>query len=371
MIKVLFFIETIDGGGAEKVLCNLVNNMDQSKFDITVQTVWPCNPNAFLAQGIHYKSMYPVKNKINIVRYQAEAMVGLAYVLHMKDDYDIECAYLECGATKILASSTNKKAVKLAWIHCDLRKRSLNPTKFAKKTAKYYKKYNKTVCVSEEGRQSFLELFGNDFETVVVHNTVDCEEIIQKAEECLFDKEKTGCPLVISLGRLSAPKHFIRLLKAHKRFMDEGVKHRLMILGEGSDRGELEQYIEENQLQNSVLLPGYKSNPYPYLKAADLLVCSSIYECFSTFITEGLILGKPIVTTDVGGMRELLGDSEYGLITDNEDEAFYEGMKKMLVDVDLRTEYGKKSAVRGSDFSTEKLVSETEQFFLDCVSGRR
>ncbi len=369
MIKILFFIETIEGGGAEKVLCNLVNNMDKKKFDITVQTVWHCNPDNYLSKGIHYKSVYPVKNRFNRLRYQTEAALGVFYSLHMKDDYDIECAYLECGATKALAGSTNKKAAKLAWIHCDLIKRMLNPKEFAKQTSKYYKKYDRIVCVSEKGRQSFLELFGESFDVAVVHNTVDCEEILKKSEEIVSDIDNMSEPLVVSLGRLSAPKHFIRLLQSHKRLMDEGIKHKLMILGEGAERVKLEQYIEENKLQGSVLLPGFKSNPYPYLKSADLLACSSVYECYSTFITEGLILGKPIVTTDVGGMRELLGDCEYGLITDNEDLAFYEGMKRMLSDTELRIEYEKKAVVRGQGFCTDILVKEAERFFVDCVNG--
>lgn len=364
MIKILFFIETIVGGGAEKVLRNLVNNMDQNKFNITVQTVWPCNPNNYLVPGIRYKSIYRKQNILNTIRYRVEAAFGLSYSLHIKDDYDIECAYLECGTTKVLSSSTNKKAVKLAWVHCDLKKLMPDPEAFAKETAKYYAKYNKVVCVSEKGKQSFVELFGNSIETDIVHNTVDCEEILQKAVDELPNKEAVYHPLVVSLGRLSTPKHYMRLLRAHKKLMDEGVEHNLLIVGEGPDRAELEQFIEENHLQNSVQLPGFKSNPYPYLKAADLLACSSIYECFSTFITEGLILGKPIVTTDVSGMRELLGDSEYGFITDNDDDEFYKGMRRMLLDSKMRSDYARKAIIRGKSFSTNKLVKDTEQFLI-------
>lgn len=371
MIKILFFIETIDGGGAEKVLRNLVNNMDQTKFNITVQTVWPCDSKKYLISGIRYKSMYPVRNQFNTLRYRIETALGIAYFLHIKDDYDIECAYLECGSTKVLAGSRNKKAVKLAWVHCDLKKLMPEPEYFAKSTAKYYTKYDKVVCVSEMGRQSFVELFGTAIDTVVVHNTVDCEEIIQKATEEIPEKEALYHPLVVSLGRLSTPKHYIRLLKAHKRLWDEGIHHNLLIVGEGDDRSELERYITENHLEKTAQLPGFRSNPYPYLKIADLLACSSIYECFSTFVTEGLIMGKPIVATDVSGMRELLGDSEYGFITDNDDVGFYEGMKKLLTDEKLRIHYAERSAVRGREFSTQRLVQETEQFFMDCLNGRR
>lgn len=359
--KILFFIETIDGGGAEKVLRNLVNNMDLEKFDITVQTVFPCASDKLLVPGIRYRSMYPVCSRWNQLRYRLEAECGLSYVLHVKDDYDIECAYLECGATKILAGSTNKKARKLAWVHCDLQKAMSDPEAFAAKTAKYYAKYDEVVCVSRQGQQSFRELYGDTVDTVIVRNTVDCEEIRQKADQPL--ERALAHPLVVSLGRLSEPKCYLRMLKAHKRLLREGVQHHLLILGEGPDRPMLEDFIRENQLQETVNMPGFAENPYPYLKKADLLACSSIYECFSTFVTEGLILGKPIVTTDVSGMRELLGDSQWGLITENEDDSFYEGMKKMLLEEELRRHYEEAAGLRGSEFSTEKLVAETETYF--------
>lgn len=371
MIKILFFIETIDGGGAEKVLRNLVNNMDQSRFAITVQTLWPCDAKQYLVPGIRYKSVYPARDRVHMLRYRLEAAAGLTYALHIKDDYDIECACLECGATKIMAASTNKKAVKLAWIHCDLQKAMPDPQAFARETAGYYAKFDKVVCVSKQGRQSFVELFGMADKAVIVYNTIDCEEIRSRSAEALPAGEAFAHPLVVSLGRLAEPKHYIRLLRAHKRLLAEGIRHELLIVGEGPDREMLEEYIHENGLEETVSLPGFRSNPYPYLKHADLLACSSIYECFSTFIAEGLVLGKPIVTTDVSGMRELLGDSEYGLIMEIDDDAFYEGVKKMLLDDSLREDYARKAAIRGRDFSTENLVEDTQAFFAECLRNGR
>lgn len=364
-IKILFFIETIDGGGAEKVLRNLVNNMDQKKFDITVQSVFPGNAADLLTEGIRYRTLYARDSKINRLRYRLEAALGLSYVLHIKDAYNIECACLECGSTKIISGSTNKKAKKLAWVHCDLKKAMADPAKFAAKTRKQYQKFDKVVCVSQQGKASFDELFSGQIPSVLVYNTVDREEILQKAQEP--EEQKYGDPLVVSLGRLSEPKCYIRMLKAHRKLMEEGVEHHLLILGEGAERNVLEAYIRENRLEQTVHLPGFVDNPYPYLNAADLLACSSVYECFSTFVTEGLILGKPIVTTDVSGMRELLGDSRWGLITDNEDDAFYEGMKQMLLKEDLRRNYGEKAKIRGADFSTEQLVRQTEEFFENLL----
>lgn len=368
MIKILFFIENLTEGGAEKVLRNLVNNMDQTKFDITVQTVWPCDFEKYLVKGVKYKSMYSKHNSINNMRYRFEAETGLAYKLHIKDNYDIECAYLEAGATKIMAASTNKEAKKLAWVHCDLQKAMSNPAAFAEKTKPYYAKFDKAICVSQNVRDSFAELFGDTVPAEVVYNTVDDKEIINKAQEPTPETDEMSPLTVVSLGRLSSPKNYLRLLKTHKKLVDDGIRHNLWIFGEGPERAKLEQFIAENELSETAKLKGFRDNPFPYLHKADLLACSSDYEGFSTFVTEGIILGKAIVTTDCTGMRELLGDSEYGLITELSDDGLYEGMKQMLTDVTMRDKYAEKAAERGKAFSAKELAKKTEKFFEELIN---
>ncbi len=369
MIKILFFIENLSEGGAEKVLRDLVNHMDRTRFDITVQTVWPCDAKKYLAPGIRYKSMYASQSKANRMRYRAEAESGLAYRLHIRDDYDIECAYLEMGPTKVMAASTNKKAKKLAWVHCDMKKAVSDPRAFVEKTAPWYAKFDQVVCVSQTAKQSFDELFQNRFDSTVLNNVIDDAAIREKALLPLPKWAEKRRFTVLSVGRLSAPKKFLRLLQAHKRLLDEGFAQDLWILGDGPERPMLEQYVAENRLQDSVRMPGFAENPYPFMREADLLACSSVYEGYSTFMTEAIILGRPIVTTDVSGMRELLGDSEYGLIVENDDEAFYQGMKRMLTDAELRDHYAGKAAIRGNDFSAEKLTKETEEYFMKLAGN--
>ena len=172
---------------------------------------------------------------------------------------------------------------------------------------------------------------------------------------------------LLSEGLIPYQKNFLRLMQAHKRLLGEGLQHDQCILGAGSERPMLEQYVAENGLQDSVWMPGFMENPYPFMREADLLACSSIYEGYSTFMTEGIILGKPIVTTDVSGMRELLGDSEFGLIVENDDEAFYQGMKRMLTERELREIFSEKAVARGRDFSAEQLTRKTEAFFEELI----
>lgn len=367
MIKILFFIDSISGGGAEKVLRNLVNNMDQSKFEITVQTINDSvKAETLLKDGIRYKTINRFKNRVLNKLYQYWvrlcAELKILYPLYIKDDYDIEVAYLECGPTKIIASSTNKKAVKIAWVHCDLEKKE-GFADSIEKSRKYYEKYDEIVCVSENVKQSFEKLFGTDMETTVLYNVNDENEILEKAELPVPFQKKSSGELFVAVGRLTRQKGFDRLIEACRLLRDEGYSFELWILGEGSEREKLEELIRKYRLEDIISLLGFVENPYPYIKKADILVCSSRYEGMSTVVTEGLILGKAIVTTACTGMMELLGDSEYGIITEDNSHALFNGINEMLNTPDLLEDYAGKAKQRGNLFKKKVTVEVTENFF--------
>lgn len=368
MIKILFLIENITEGGAEKVLRTLVNNMDQNKFEITVQTLTQADAEQYLAPGIRYKAINrcktPLGRKLFHCWVRLCAELKWLYPLYIKDDYDIEVAYLECGPTKIMAGSTNQKAKKIAWVHCDLsKKEGIADQTDQLKT--YYQAYDKVVCVSENVRESFIRQFGPCPEAMVLYNVNDEKKILKKA--VAFDAPKGNGTNMVAVGRLTRQKGFDRLIEACGALKRDGYHFQLRILGEGPERQKLEQLILQNGISDAVELLGFQQNPYPYLNAADLVVCSSRYEGFSTVVTEAMILGKPVVTTHCTGMDELLGDSEFGLITEDSVEGIYQGMKRMLEDPELRAHYAQKAAIRGRDFSKEKLVKQTEQFFEELL----
>ena len=168
---------------------------------------------------------------------------------------------------------------------------------------------------------------------------------------------------MVTVGRLEPQKGYDRLIKIVDRLRKEKLVFQLKIIGEGPDRKQLEELIEKYEIQDIVTLLGFQSNPYKYIKASDLFVCSSRSEGLSTVVTEALILGIPVVATDCSGMMELLGDSEYGLVTQNTDESLFEGIKKMLSDESLRTYYRNKSEERSGDFDIEKTMKEVEKLW--------
>ena len=367
-IKVLFYIDTLSGGGAEKVLRNLVNSMDTEKFDITVQTTFKENHKKYLNNGINYKYCYKARNKITDIIFRLETQAGLIYPLHNKSDYDIEVAYLEAAPTKIIAGSTNKKAKKLAWVHCDLQKNTDDVEAYKNKTRDWYNKYDRIVCVSKNVEKSFKEIYGDEPETVVVYNTIDDSEIKTKSQSALSVDIRKRKLTLITVGRFLPQKNYPRLLKTVKTLLNEGFDFDLWVLGDGALLPDIEEYIKKHNISQNIRLFGFVDNPYPFIRNADIAVCSSDYEGFSTFITESLILGKPIVTTDCSGMDELLGENEYGIITENHDDAFTDGLRKMLKNPDLINNYAEKSAIRGQEFSKEFLTQKTEKLFLEMLN---
>lgn len=371
MIKILFFISGLSEGGAEKVLRSLVNNMDQDKFYITVQTIDKYDPEMFLTKGIHYKVINKYKTKIGrklfsyLFRFCAE--LRWAYRLFVKDDYDIEVAYLETIPTKIIAQSTNKKAKKIAWIHCDLSmKEGMQAVRNKLRTQ--YEQFDEIVCVSEDVRSGFRKLIGSDLDAVVLPNVIDDEEIRAKADEPVQWHKDEDKVQLLAVGRLTRQKNFARLIKTCSRLRDAGCRFYLNILGEGPERSELEKQITDLKLDDFVMLKGFVCNPYPWIKQADIVVCSSDYEGISTVVQEALILGKPVVTTSCTGMKELLGESEYGIIVGRSEEGLYQGLYQMITDANMRRMLSEKAKERSALLRKSKVIDKTEKFFTSVLN---
>lgn len=374
MIKILFFIPGLSEGGAEKVMCSLVNNMDQSKFDITVQTIDQYDPKQYLAEGIHYKAINQCRSrlgrKIFSYWFRLWAELKLAYRFWVKDNYDIEVAYLETAATKIIAQSTNKKAAKVAWVHCDLSKKE-GIYSSVKKIRRQYSRYDKIVCVSRDVEAGFHKVFGKEFDTLVLPNVIDEKEIIRKAEEQIDWEAKPNQINLLAVGRLSKEKNYAHLIDTCGRLRDDGYQIRLVILGEGPERNNLEAQIRKLMLEKYITLKGFTKNPYPWIKAADFLVCSSEYEGSSTVVQEALILGTVVVTTPCGGMKDLLGQSEYGLIVENSKKGLYSGLKKLIDKPNFKQKYERSIDKNRRSFSKKKRVDQTEKFFQSIIKIRK
>lgn len=369
--KVLFLLHSLGGGGAERVLVNLVNNMDLKKYDIHVQTIFKAGVNKeFLNNDIKliesgWKSFKGISLLFKLIPSK------ILFKLLIKDTgYDLMVAYLHGAPTKIIAGCPNKNVKKIAWLHTDMRRSTLNRIFFSKdEIIKTFNLYDRIVGVSNTVSNSFIDIYGLKEKVVVKYNTNNTREINrlskESIEEGLFSKNILN---IISIGSLTRVKGYSRLLSICKKLFDEGFEFKLYILGKGSEEKKLQDFIDKNNLSEKITLLGFKVNPYPYLKKADLFVCSSFSEGLSTVISEAIILGVPVISTRVSGAEEVLGsNNEYGIIVENSQEALYQDLKELIKSPKKVENYKKKASERATFFDTDKSVKEVEDMFDEVL----
>ena len=366
--KILLFIESLAGGGAENVLTTLVENIDMTRFDVTVCTVVDTGVyRDRVRRCVNYCSIIEESNSLfGRLKYKLIYSIlppWLVYRLFVPKGYDVEIAFIEGYATRIISASTNKHSRKIAWVHTDLLNNHWTDIAYKSRSeeSEAYTKFDDVVCVSENVSNSVLSINPSLQNLRVINNPVDDVSIREKARGAVVDSTFIeGRIKLVSVGRLVPQKGYDRLLPILKCLHDEGYPFVMNILGEGPDRSELESFISANEMESYVSLMGFTSNPYPYVKASDLFVCSSRSEGYSTAVTEALILGLPVITTLCSGMKELLGDGEYGVIVDNDDASLLDGLRRLLSDETMINNYRKKSATRGKDFSLERQMRRIE-----------
>lgn len=368
MKKILFMIHDLEHGGAEKVLVNLVNNLDNSKFDITVMTLFDVGINRqFLNSYITYKSCFKKVFPANSHLMKLLTPTQL-HKLFIKEKYDIEIAYLEGPCARIISGCPNKNTKLVSWIHIELHTKKAVASSFRNysEALNCYNKFNKIICVSQDVMNDFTSLIDCQNTVDVLYNTNETNDIIEKSKKPIHDNRLHSNSIkLIGVGKLLKNKGFDRLVKIIFRLIQEGYNVQLFILGIGPLQEELEQFIIDNNMTEHIFLLGYDTNPYKYVSACNLFVCSSLREGFSTAATEALIVGTPVCTVNVSGMKEMLGNNnQYGLVVENTDEALYEGIKKLLDDPELLAYYKQKAIERGKIFTTENTVKAAEEMLL-------
>lgn len=368
MIKILFMIHDLGQGGAEKVLVNLVNNMDLSKFDITVMAMFGGGVNEqFLKKTIRYQTLFSkaFPGNSHIMKLYTPEQLHRFFI---KEKYDIEVSYLEGPSARIISGCPNKDTKLISWIHVEQHKKESAAKAFRsyKESVECYKRFHKTVCVSEAVKKDFHALYSMILEPVVLYNTNETNQILKLKDEPIEEESFKKDEIRLGgVGKIMPNKGFDKLARIHKRLIDEGYPVHTYILGKGPEQDPIEDYVKENGLEESFTFLGYQTNPYKYVANCDIFVCTSVAEGFSTAATEALIVGTPVVTTPVAGMKELLGENdEYGIVAEQSETSIFENIVKLLDDQKLLNEYKTKAKIRGKDFSTENTVKAVEDLLI-------
>lgn len=363
--KILFLIHDLSVGGAEKVLVNLVNHLDREKFDITVMALFAGGVNEqFLPKDICYKTVFQ-----KMFRGNSKMMLLFSprqlHKMFIKDHYDIEVSYLEGPSARIISGCPNKDTKLVTWIHVEQHTRKLAAKSFRsyEESRKCYEKFDNVIGVSEYVCNDFKNIYPSLKHVEVLYNTNETEQILEKMDEPIKEMEFKKHEInLIGVGKIVPVKGFDKLARIHKKLRTEGYSVHTYVLGVGDEQEKIERYLVENQISDTFTFLGYQTNPYKYVHRADLFVCASIAEGFSTAATEALIVGTPVITTEVSGMKEMLGEhNEYGVVTENSEDALYHGLKELLDNPKKLCSYKERAKERGTFFSTEKTVRAVEE----------
>ena len=308
--------------GTTRALIGIVNNLDLSKFDITIKPIYRCDFNLKSELkseiklekvfGFYFKGFNKIIKKIPL-RYLYKKIINKRY--------DIEIAFQCDLPTMLVGASLNDKAVHAEWMHCyDL-------------WPKQYKIADKVVCVSKYCEEKTREEMNGNVNVTHCYNLVDENNVIKCSNLPITQKEnfsRTTKPLFVTVGRLSPEKGYVRLIKIMKQLSDEGFSFSLVIIGGGPEEEKIRNEIRSNNMQDKIFLTGAKKNPHNITIQADCFICSSFNEGYSTACTEAAILGIPIITTNVPGGKEIIDDCECGILTELDDESLKNGIKKVL-----------------------------------------
>lgn len=369
-MKINFFINTLDGGGAEKVLVDLANQLPQDKYDITITTLLHGVHEDKLARHVHHHCIIGTRNRF--VSYVLERIYcriiphKLFARLFLQGEYDLMVSYLEGFNTHIVAAY-NGKAKRAAFVHCNTgvdtawtqTYRSLEECLFQ------YKSFDKVCFISQDALDGFERVVGHLSNSSVVHNVIDLRAVIEKSKVRLQlspHNDDTTIIKLVSVGRLTKVKGYERLLNVIARLRDEKLICQLIICGDGDARKELENMARRKKISNVYFL-GFQSNPYPYMRKADFYVCSSYSEGYSTSVVESIALGIPVLTTDCSGMREILCDGEYGDIVENSEEGIYYGLKHIVTDSEHRYSLRSKAEIRSKELLAMNPLKEYTELF--------
>ena len=361
--KILFMVINMNIGGTEKALLNMIDEIDPNKFEVTILMLEEYG--GFLNQIPQWVNVKYVKNYeyikeiyskppfkvskelINLGELKKGFNIGFSHLIYkltndrstyfkyilkdcgdLNEEYDRAVAYagpMDLISYYVINKINAKK--KVQWIHFDVTKISFDK-KFIKKL---YSKFDKVFVVSKEAKEKLDNLIPSlTSKTEVFHNIVSKNKIknlayIGEGFEDEFDGTR-----ILTVGRLSREKGQDITIPILARLKGEGYNVRWYCIGDGNLKEECKDLISKYNLENDYILLGTKSNPYKYMKECDIYVQPSRYEGYCTTTLEAKYLSKPIIVTDVNGMREQIQNNVNGIIVEDESEGIYNSIRLLL-----------------------------------------
>lgn len=338
-------MQSLNGGGAEKVLVDILANFDVENYTISL---------CVLNKGGVYKKDIP--NNIKLIDYlpwlrmshffrRVERrlrktklfsiylmMEQVRFKRTIQMEYDAIISFMEGESLRYHSFIFEKSKNNISWVHTNFKINHWSSAFFAndKQEEQIYNMLSSIIFVSKDAQTTFNEIFKiKSPRQKVIYNLIDRNSIIHKSEEQIINKQKFT---ICCTGRLAPQKRFDRAIKAAKIVKDKGLDFELWLLGEGYLEVELKKLVSSLDLTDYIKFLGYIKNPYPIMKVSDLFLLTSDTEGYPLVVCEAISLGLPIVSTNVTGVGEILDNGKYGILTNYSETEIADALIKLISD---------------------------------------
>lgn len=362
--RILLIDGPLGGGGAERVLIDILRNIDYSRFDVDLAVI--CRGGVLMDEVpsvVNIIELWPGYSWDYKLAYRVSKWFHCNWLLSRKmngpklrRDYDIEISFLEGMPLKLGALRTTK-AKKATWVHADLFTHKYEADQFYPgEELEAYNKMDVIVNVSKDSEDAFCRRFPDCVaEKRVIYNPIDRAKIESLAGE--YDvANSVNAMTVITVGRVSSPKKPERLLQVAKLACDAGLPVRFKWVGDGELRSQMMALRDQMGLTDMVEFTGFCKNPFPHIKSADIMMVTSDFEGFCLVICEAMCLGVPVISTRTAGPTEIIGANEFGVLTDLTPEALFNALKRWVDNPAERKAQALKSFARPSAYSVDKTI---------------
>ena len=374
-LKVLFRQRSMEMGGVEKVILSMLNGLDREKFDMTiclninqgdlrneipshVKKVSIANGKEDFSKNSLIQKLQLAKRKFKLDKAQKNPKIADAV---LKDQFDVEIAPTYATFSSVLNSS-NKNSKKIGWFHSDITLPKLQP--LVPEILKQIPQFDYFIFGSQQTKDILIETYPTIKipENQVIRNAIPIEELKKKSKE--FVPQFPEKPIFVSVGRLHSRKGFHKLMEAHAQLLKAGFDHQIIIIGDGEEKTNLKKQAQELGVTDSFQLLGSLLNPYPYVKNADFFILPSESESWPLIIADSLILQKPIISTNVGGIPEMIAHDKTGFLVNYEVEEMYDAMKKFMTEPKYVEKIKENLTDIEKQFDNQKIFDAVENIIL-------
>lgn len=374
-IKILFRHRSLEMGGIEMVLLNILNYLDYNKYEVVlllnykqgeflhrvnkeVKVLYIGQDSELSSENKYLNFIQKAKRRLKYAIF--ENYPKFFYKKHQLLDYDYEVAFSHY-MLKDVYNSPNKKSKKIYWIHGDLRNSGFG-VKQNNLFVELMQKFDTGIFVSNHGKNIVEKHWNVQLKNAqVIYNPLEIDQILAQAKEPTEEPFKNID--FISVGRLFSAKGFKDLVEVHHQLVCEGYKIKTAIIGEGIQRKELETITEKYDIADTFLLYGFSENPIKFIKESRYFVLPSYSESYPMVIGEALCLNKPILSTNVGGISEMVQNNRNGLLFNPGKEELYKVMKLVLDNPSLEKILSKQDSLVELKEKNNRIFQQLDQLF--------